>query len=137
MINTPLLRKAVEWVEEQAALDVSARQWRQSSWIAPAVTFDEVAVNDDHEFYQAFTVEPTCRTKACVAGKLVLDAGYTRFRRVDWSIDSVMTENGWEQIPVVARRLLGAENFDGGLFDLSNTAEDVRRIAEDIAGEKL
>ena len=35
-VNIPLLRKAVEWVEEQAALPVAQSQWDQSAWLIPA-----------------------------------------------------------------------------------------------------
>ena len=61
MVNIPLLRKAVEWVEEQNALPINVRVWNQRTWV----------YNSD------------CGTTYCVAGKITHDL------YPEWSAESV------------------------------------------------
>jgi hypothetical protein len=63
MINVPLLRKVVEWAEEQANLSPEDRIWRQQVWI---LTDSELMTDAD----------PYCGTTMCIAGKVALDAGW-------------------------------------------------------------
>lgn len=112
-LNVPLLRKMVKWVEEQEALPRDRREWRQDWWAQPA----------------------PCGTAYCVAGKIATDAGHT----VDRYNGHI--EDG-RHAAAVARQLLRAsshnrDNKHGYLFAAHNTAADIRRIAEHMAGERL
>lgn len=123
--NIPLLRKVVEWVEEQEQL-TKGRVWDQWSYYA---------------YWEQQS--PWCRTSMCVAGKVAWDAGW----RPVWGVESPL--DGWETpsiekdgttafASVVGAELLcltqsQAEN----LFAADNDAADIRRIAESIAGERL
>lgn len=120
--NIPLLRKIVEWVEEQDALPEAVREWDQASWY-----------QEHGEF--------SCGTTMCVAGKVVIDAGW---KPVDVDEDedgttSECTKDGQQSlIQDVAADLLGIDEDDAySLFHLTNTAQDIRQRAERIAGERL
>lgn len=109
-LNIPLLRKAVEWVEEQDALENG--QWDQSVFVA----------------------NPSCGTVYCVAGYVgqLMDS---RFERTECFED----EHGvLLHVENVATAALGLNKTQADfLFSEDNTAEDVRRIAERFAGGKL
>jgi hypothetical protein len=114
MIDVPLLRKMVEWVEEQAQLPESVRVWDQGAW--------------------------GCGTAMCVAGKVCYDAGWT-FGQYDGQIvKDGKSSYAWNEAP----RLLGltpaqAQSlFIGTIADTpALTAAAVRRVSENIAGERL
>jgi hypothetical protein len=103
-VNIPLLRKAVEWAEAEAAKPEGGL-WDQSWYIT-----------DDN----------ACGTSYCIAG---------------W----VNVQNGAEGYDQITDTSAAAESLgipvwrgeDGHLFDGGNSIEDVRRIAEEIAGERL
>lgn len=117
--NLPLLRKAVEWAESEARKPIEQSEWCQ-------------------EFFAVLgrRIGRDCGTAYCIAGYVAEQAGLPSF-------DSSVT----------AMNLLGIEledawgNFDWdertghhGLFAASNSIEDVREIAEQIArkyGEEL
>lgn len=105
-VNVPLLRKAVEWVEEQDA--IPGGSWDQSVYVS--------------------TYAP-CGTVYCVAG-YVGQLTDPRFKDTE-------QVNGLH-VETVASKALGLTEFQAReLFDEDNSAPDVRRIAERIAGEKL
>lgn len=106
--NVPLLRKVVEWVEEQDRLPKSERVWNQIFW---------------------------CGTTYCIAGKLALDDGW----QVLDSQSNTVHKGGLAAWPDdIAKNLLGLAIGDASqLFDPDNTAADIRRIAEELAGERL
>lgn len=121
--NIPLLRKMVEWAEEQETL-TTGREWHQGNW---------------------FTKEPLgtafldCGTSYCLAGKIALDAGW----KPEWDgtgfITATVVKDG-EALFVrdVANELLGLhEDQTRWLFFYRNNAARVREVAETIAGEKL
>lgn len=120
--NVPLLRKMVEWVEEQAALPSKKRSWHQGVW---------TAIKGHRDFKKSWS----CDTAMCLAGKVAMDDG--------WLPDLNLFGDGWVEKdgvrqPVwwVADKLLGLD--DGHeLYDGENNAADIRRIAEHIAGERL
>lgn len=118
-INIPLLRKAVEWVEEQDAKPYENRQWHQSQWRTPA----KVAAS-------VYGKAADCGTCYCVAGYVAELVG-TEWNTVNWvqSTDGRLAHD-------IAAEALGL-TATGRLFDGDNTAADVRRIAEDLTGEKL
>jgi hypothetical protein len=130
-MNIPLLRKAVEWVEEQDALATSKRKWYQGSWAQKRIDAAQENVND-----------PFCHTAVCVAGKIALDAGWVPVwddqNEAMFYADRA-TKNG-VTLPIehIAARELGLDVEDANdLFDGNNQAADIRMIAESIAGERL
>lgn len=124
--NVPLLRKVVEWVEWQDQL-TEGRQWDQEWWFTERVEVES----------------PWCDTVMCIAGKVALDDGWvpTRQRSADGVTyyDNNVVKNGetrlvWD----VAAELLGLDSDEAdALFGGDNEAHDIRRIAEEIAGERL
>lgn len=107
-VNVPLLRKAVEWVEEQDKLDADDCMWSQELW--------RWSKGD-------------CGTTFCVAG-YVAQLVEPRYADRDYVNDVHISTRG--------QRALGLSDEDAAhLFCADNTAEDVRAIAEHIAGEPL
>lgn len=109
-VNIPLLRKAVEWAEAEAELG-SAGKWYQRDYIQ---------------------VDAACGTRYCIAGWTLHADG--------WS-DEDIDRTG--ETAAHAAAVLGVPEFDGNpekgahLFSDQNTIEDIRRIAEELAGERL
>jgi hypothetical protein len=113
--NIPLLRKAVEWAEAEAAKTDGTCMWDQSWWVT----------------------ETSCGTAYCIAGYVVSQqSGFTKggeyYATVDGSRDT------WDS---QAAALLGIPTVDGDkLFAPANDIATVRRVAEQIAaraGERL
>lgn len=114
--NLPLLRKAVEWAESEDRKPKPESEWFQTFFAMPGVMIDR-----------------DCETAYCIAGYVAKSAGREANEFEDWDD--------------IAMELLGIDWTDawerekgGGLFAASNTIEDVRRIAENIAhkyGEEL
>lgn len=105
MPNIPLLRKVVEWVEEQDALPYDKCTWNQMYWAE----------------------ESNCGTVYCVAGKIAHDL------HPDWSVDKI---DKYAKGVAMQALEIGHEDADR-LFHENNSAEDVREVAEWIAGERL
>ena len=124
--NIPLLRKAVEWVEAQAALPEIDREWMQSDWLA--TPHDRALWNFNLYGQAAEVVAAHCGAAYCVAGWIAqgVDPRYATASEVD----GVHAAD-------VAAGALGLDGDQDVLFHGSNTAADVRRIAEEIAGERL
>lgn len=151
--NIPALRRVVEWVEEQDTLPSTESEWKQTVWavIRPGG-------------HTALRPEP-CGTAFCVAGKVVHDAGF-QILYDDNSWDAGLcvapevpinyTERGtvtteerrrivtdldpdyWESIKVQAAKILGLDEYQSDLlFQASNSAEMIRDLAEEFAGEPL
>jgi hypothetical protein len=135
-VNIPLLRKAVEWVEFQASLPEIDREWDQSRYITSsdlrARILIEVTHNGDDfsQYYpQLAAISNHCGTAYCVAGYI----GQMHDERYKYE-DQI----GGTHVSTYAMDLLGIDKDDGhALFMGDNTAADVRRIAERIAGEPL
>lgn len=142
-VNIPLLRKCVEWAEAEAAKpDVECR-WEQREYVTvPYIRAHNIAsrrMGDVPWVYGnewcerrdalASELEPECGTCYCIAGYVgqQLDERYARSATVDnRHVDSF------------ARGALGLNSSQAEqLFDSDNSIEDVRRIAEEIAGERL
>ena len=133
-----LLKEVVEWVEWQDTLEPGERAWVQDDWVT-------LRPETNH-----------CGTAYCVAGYIGAKYAPEAFAR-----DSVGYVNGESMhVSQFAEQMLGtspavmvdtpisdsrAENyFDGyhnkyvyDLFEASNTAEDIRALAEIMAGEPL
>lgn len=123
--NIPLLRKCVEFVEQQSKLPTQIRNWDQEVWVRKSDNF--------------------CGTVGCVAGNIAIEDGI-----VDWDDPNCILENNFyntimngpdgysidvEDWAMYRLGLSRDQAFD--LFKMNNSAEDVRRVAEQIAGEKL
>lgn len=147
--NVPLLRKIVEWVEEQELLPEIDRTWRQQNWqVGPrdvawqhavevttlGAPFPKVAVIME-------SLVPYCNSAFCVAGYIAeLDNAW------EGSTGSYLTipdhpkadEDGQVGVWIYAAEKLGITEDQGDvLFKASNTAADIRQIAERFAGEPL
>lgn len=132
-VNIPLLRKVVEWVEEQESLALADRRWYQGAWFRKVK--DEAIQNIN---------DPMCGTAMCVAGKIAFDDGWIPEVVVVNSTDpyryaEVATKGGETRpIDAIAADLLGIDEYDANeLFAGDNSARDIRRIAEGIAGQRL
>lgn len=131
--NIPLLRKAVEWAETEAAkgfetvtdhfgdkYEVPLGAWNQGLWVGQSAS---------------------CGTAYCIAGYVAVlhDARYDNPLGAGYPVDS----DGDVDYEEPCARELAMDLLDltssqaNGLFDGGNTIEDVRRIAEAIAGETL
>lgn len=109
-VNIPLLRKAVEWAEAEAAKPDRYCEWWQASY-----KLDGEDIGRE------------CETCYCIAGYVVhLNGG-------------LPPDGDYEDYDEIAANLLGIDtdhhNFGSGLFNGDNKIEDVRRIAEQIAAE--
>ena len=139
--NIPLLRKYVEWVEWQDTLPKHSdqREWDQNNWfrkIIRRVKHEEPQPRDAQGRFMEYQEPNLCQTKCCVAGRVVLDAGFTMGN--GGTIKK--TPKGQEEwkgrgCSELANHILGLSEHN--LFSASNTAQDVRRIAEGLAGERL
>jgi hypothetical protein len=118
--NIPLLRKAVEWAEAEAAKTDGTCLWDQGAWAQ----------------------ETDCGTAYCIAGFAAVNSIPNAhevpdgFGYVDLYVDG--EEAFWFD---TGGRALGLTLFEAEkLFHAQNTIADVRRIAEGIAaraGERL
>lgn len=159
-VNIPLLRKALEFAEAAAArqvpfegaddpdyieldprTDSSNETWYQGTWASPKVQYvDEV---------QDATLEH-CGTAYCIAGFIASQQpGYAI--ETEAVPNLVAPENGKYLVRLnetidgksfhhstVAREALGISKYSAELlFSGGNDINDVRRIAEYIAGERL
>ncbi len=126
-VNIPLLRKAVEWVESQAVLPRATRQWRQQSWV----------VNEETR-RTLFGHARGCGTAYCLAGWI---ASQTNPHLANTDLYHDPETDTYISSQGVALDALGLTLPPGALnhplFGYNNTARDIRRIAEKIAGEKL
>lgn len=128
------LRKGVEWVEEQAKLPRRRRTWRQESWRTP------------EDLRLAWGHAQGCGTAFCLAGYLgqlleprFADTEYVRFPdsgtypdvHVSAFVDHVLG------LPRSEGRALIDGTSRHVLWQGENTAADIRRIAEELAGGPL
>jgi hypothetical protein len=108
--DVPLLRKAVEWMQAQAALPEKECQWVQGQWVIPAETIGR-----------------ECGTCYCVAGYVASLTGevHTRTQTMAGSHEHV-----WQR----AQHALGLTEYEADwLFQGGNDLADVQRIAGRIA----
>lgn len=124
-VNIPLLRKAVEWAEAEAAKPPEVRQWDQGWWVTlPAERAEEFEVD-----------EAACGTAYCIAGWTCHAAGDVFDESRSECVSNLADGT---HISYRARDLLGISSSGAeALFYGGNTIADVRRIAESIAGERL
>ena len=130
-VNVPLLRRAVEWAEAEAQKPDELREWEQGCYVVPTV--EQYRLNDlgscgseEDLVYtrnQILRKSPECGACFCIAG-------YTQY-----------VTTGSFDYRTAADTAQAALGISGGqanrLFHAGNNIMDVRRIAEEIAGEKL
>lgn len=115
-VNVPLLRKAVEWAEGEAAKPPELCEWWQGMWVTEPKDFAIETV------FGMPKKAPECGTCYCIAGYICEVLGLD-------------TKRGYTEPSAEALGIDGDRAED--LFHGGNTIEDVRRIAEGIAGERL
>lgn len=124
-VNIPLLRKVVEWAEVEAAKPLELSAWYQKNWAVPVTDFP---FYDEKLGY--YHKAPECGACFCIAGYTGQVAGIT-ISKSGAFVDG-------QHVSDFARTALGLTGDQAEtLFDAENTIEDVRRIAEEIAGERL
>lgn len=123
-VNIPLLRKAVEWAEAEAAKPRELCEWEQGVWALSAEERAAAPLADmDLTELPMYEKAPGCGTCYCIAGFVAVASG-------------VETVGYYHEVE--ASRLLGLDPVQAcDLFHADNTIEDVRRIAESLAGERL
>lgn len=133
-VNVPLLRKAVEWAETEASKPEGGR-WMQGTWMFQVDEFlndmhnSFATVEDRLAWLESEHIDPTCGTAYCIAGYVaqLMNPEY-RERHVI----------GGRHLADFATDELGISDDEADrLFAASNTIEDIRRVAEEIAGGKL
>jgi len=135
-VNIPLLRKAVEWAEAEAMKPIELCEWNQYDWIADKDEKNAARLriaSGMHDLSSAALAKksPECGTCYCIAGYITHEI----VGEPSGLYSTFATGDSWSD---VAANALGiSENAAELLFRADNTIEDVRRIAESIAGEKL
>ena len=132
-VNIPLLRKEVEWVEEQDQLPLIDRRWDQRTYFTSAFNhahrlmvelINGKSMGSNTDFARLVeNVSGHCGTAYCLAGHV-----------------AIMHEpdNHDESEAAIARRLLGLDFVQAEqLFSGGNTAKEIRFLAEYFAGQKL
>jgi len=122
--NIPLLRKAVEWAEAEAAKTDGTGLWNQTEWAA--------------------TYEDECGTSFCIAGYAVMN-GVPEATLAppdpEWQSRGLLIAGLRADWAEAGQRVLGLTYEERyALFGDTNEIADVRRIAEEIAaraGERL
>lgn len=123
-VNIPLLRKAVEWAEAEAAKPRELCEWHQGAWVA---------------LPQELRRAPDCGTCYCIAGHVVATLGYTHPAKNEYGDHMVnpVTKGHVDPHKRAMKELGLTDDQAGELFRGCNNIKDVRRIAEAIAGERL
>lgn len=137
--NVPLLRKMVEWVEEEAVnAGLRDKSWDQSVW----VHFVREIARDSLGRFTSQSVGQVCRTNCCVAGNVAITMGTLVFKsRLANEPAFVKDDQGryWE-IEVFAADQLGLNEKEKEMFAGNNGANSIRAYAEmaaDRIGETL
>lgn len=137
-VNVPLLRKAVEWAEAEAAKPRELCEWYQGSWrMDPAQAGGNFYDEDADEAYSKSTDCGTCFCIAGYAASITLQPGETLEDdtiRLDGQLQAFVYDRAAEVLGIQSGPM---SNRHIGLFNGSNSIEDVRRIAEELAGERL
>lgn len=145
-VNIPLLRKGVEFVEAEAAKPRNKSRWNQGDWIVTRLQAARrrnklsqpqfLGYNGAQSLRKEYETQHE-RTKEC--GTLYCFAGYIASLEHE-DKDLVRGEYRGSNLhpQSVAQKALGLDMHQAGLlFSGKNTAKDIRKIAESIAGERL
>lgn len=127
-VNIPALRKVVEWAEAEAAKPEHLCEWYQGLFVMPTSADDPVLSSLPEGsrgtvMARRVTLALDCGTAYCIAGKVAFDSGRA------WTYSTAGD---------VAQEELGLTDSQAvWLFSAGNSIEDVREIAESLAGERL
>jgi hypothetical protein len=115
-LDVPLLRKAVEWVQVEAAKPASEREWHQGLWRA-----------------FGWEVGVTCGTTYCVAGYIAEVLG-TKWDDTDGErVQAACEDVNGRSASDIARQALGLDIDEAArLFYYTNDAKDVLERAREI-----
>ncbi|MGH3498425.1 MAG: hypothetical protein ACRDP1_13270 [Nocardioidaceae bacterium] len=128
--DLPLLRKALEWAEAEAAKPEQEREWNQNYWRLNPETAAEAELP-----------APACGTTYCLFGWVCYLAGEEWVSSASGGhlADGVHLDG--VDVFTRAADLLGLDSATAGrLSHFANTIDDLRRIGEEIAasvGETL
>jgi hypothetical protein len=141
-VNIPLLRKAVEWAEAEAAKPWEVSEWNQADWVAhPKKLWHQTrdALGRFIRGGERKTKAEDCGTCFCIAGKVAYDVGAVPINYNSGFLNGLMMLDGREEwADQIAQKELGLTDKDAAnLFKATNKIEDIRKIAENIAGERL
>jgi hypothetical protein len=131
-VNVALLRKGVEWVEEQNTLPWADRVWNQNYWMIDAEEAEPAPKETDAKQGE---VKNFCGTCYCFAGNVAAWDGYRVYS--EGMAKNPRTGESVDPESYAIERLGITNPQAWALFDEENTAEDIRRIAEEIAGQRL
>lgn len=131
--DVALLREIVRWVEYQELLPPHRREWNQENW------WQSLKNTFSHGPRRGQVESNVCQASFCVAGYLVIkyDPEFVRASMIntDRWVSKAGKARSWQR---AASDLLDiTESQSDELFNWSNTAADIRRIAEGIARCKL
>jgi hypothetical protein len=136
-IDIPQLRKVVEWAEVEAAKPRELSRWEQDWWVSDDGEWGEY---DAHGDYHVMQKDPECGTCFCIAGQLV----YCNLNAGEYLDSDTVRNRRGNVVTTVAARALDLLNvtYEGmpsrfPLFSAENSIEDIREIAEELAGERL
>lgn len=135
-VNVPLLRKSVEWAEAEAAKGHLLSEWYQGQWVVKNPATYEFLDGPLESTGGRYTKSPECGTCFCIAG-------FTVANELGEEAVAEMMQNPYSNpygvfVNESAANLLGLNPQQASrLFDACNDIEDVRAIAEEIAGERL
>lgn len=133
-VNVPLLRKGLEWVEEQAALPVTRRRWNQGSYVVPwrRWLLSQVSAAEYHKavFQSETGALFDCGTACCFAGYIAQEA--------EPGFNELSIEDQSQSARDVAIKHLGISEWEARhLFNGDIGPAAIRSICEKIAGEPL
>ncbi|MET1083604.1 MAG: hypothetical protein ABWY12_11220 [Burkholderiales bacterium] len=138
-VNILLLRKAVEWAEAEAAKPWELREWDQEFVIRNPESAK--GYQDEAGKWVDASKAAGCGTNYCIAG-FIAETTLAPGEKLGMQWD-ILAADGTSIEPAIERAAarLGIdadESMDeNGLFAGGNSIQDVRRIAESIAGESL
>ncbi len=130
-VNTPLLRKALEWAKAESEKPRALREWDQTYYIMPK-TLEEledynpgtsrVARRDFVAEYRE-TKDESCGTAFCIAGYVA----------------NITTGNmAYHRAGSIAEKELGLNATQSArLFDATNSIEELEQMFEEFTGERL
>lgn len=117
-VNIPVLRKAVEWVEEQDKFPAETRSWNQYG----IITSEEYRV-------RSLKHEQGCGTGYCIAGYIA-----ETFAPEELAAGQPVIRTAMRVLNLTLHDLITTGQT---LFAAENSAAQIRTYAEKLAGEKL
>lgn len=146
-VDIPLLRKVVEWVDEQDKIPEIDREWLQRTWHAAshdhALHLASHLPNVDYDLVRSLAdvLQPHCGTAYCAAGYVAHLDGMLKDNDnafVSQPDHPDADDDGEISISQYAKERLGlTETQAAAMFNGANTAAQVRHYAEKAAGERL